>query len=354
MTENNFKRKLTAILSADVVGYSRLMGEDEESTVRSLNKYKELIFNLVGKNNGRVIDSPGDNVLAEFASVVDAVRCGVQAQEDLKGHNDELPPDKKMEFRIGIHTGDVIHDGDRIYGDGVNVAARIESLADSGGICISRTAYDQVKDKVNIDYDYLGEYEVKNIKEPVRVYKVLMGAKTPDKIAEDKKNVRGKSIKRNIVIATIIIIAVILVWRFSPSVHIKVEPESIGTEQATTPEVKEAPKTIAVMPFTDHSPKEDQAKFALGLSEEIITAIDYIPGLRVIGSTSSFSPILKNKTIKEKGSELGADHILEGSVSKDGNSLRILTRLISAEDGSSLWTETYTGEFKDIFSIYKD
>ena len=140
MSQEDYKRKLTAILSADVVGYSRLMGEDEERTVRTLNKYKELIFNLVDKNNGRTIDSPGDNVLAEFASVVDTVKCAVQVQEDLKGHNNELSPNRKMEFRIGIHTGDVIQDGDRIYGDGVNIAARIESLADPGGICISQSS----------------------------------------------------------------------------------------------------------------------------------------------------------------------------------------------------------------------
>ena len=216
MTTEDFKRKLTAILSADVVGYSRLMSEDEESTVLTLKKYKEIIFSLVEKNNGRVIDSPGDNVLAEFTSVVDAVRCGVQIQEDLKAQNDELSPDRKMEFRIGVHTGDVIQDGERIYGDGVNVAARIESLADPGGICLSRTAYEQVKKKLNYEYEHLGEYEVKNIDEPVNVYKVLMVSKTMDEVVEEKKTHSGKSLIRNIAII-IIIIAGLLVWRFPPS-----------------------------------------------------------------------------------------------------------------------------------------
>ena len=156
MNQERVKRKLSAILSADVAGYSRLMRDDEEATVRTLNKYKEMIFGLIERHNGRLVDSPGDNLLAEFASVVDAVGCAVQIQKHLKENNEGLPLNRKMEFRIGINTGDVIQDGDRIYGDGVNVAARIESLADAGEICISRTAYDQVKRKMDIDYEYLG------------------------------------------------------------------------------------------------------------------------------------------------------------------------------------------------------
>jgi class 3 adenylate cyclase len=197
MNTEDFKRKLTAIFSADVVGYSRLMGEDEETTVRTLNKYKQMIFGFIERHNGRVIDSPGDNVLAEFSSVVDAVRCGVQIQEDLKANNEGLPENRRMEFRIGINTGDVIQDGDRIYGDGVNVAARIESLADPGGICLSRTAYDQVKKNLKVEYEYLGEYEVKNIDEPVRVYKVLMDS-IPNDIKKDLRQHKPASQERDV------------------------------------------------------------------------------------------------------------------------------------------------------------
>jgi len=174
MSTEGFKRKLSAILSADVAGYSRLMRDDEEATVHTLNVYKKMILILIERNQGRLVDSTGDNLLAEFASVVDAVRCAVQIQEDLKAKNEELPANSKMAFRIGLNLGDVIQEGDRIYGDGVNVAARIESLADAGGICISRSAYDQVKKKLNYKYVYLGEHQVKNIDETVRVYKVLM------------------------------------------------------------------------------------------------------------------------------------------------------------------------------------
>ena len=192
MNTKGFKRKLSAILSADVVGYSRLMGEDEEATVRTLNKYKEMIFELIERHNGRLVDSPGDNVLAEFASVVDAIKCAVQVQKELKEKNERLPTNRKMDFRIGVNIGDVIQQGDRIYGDGVNVAARIEPFADPGGICVSRTAYDQVKRKLDIEYEYLGEYEVKNIDEPVRIYRVVMEC-IPDDLLQEEESIEPVS-----------------------------------------------------------------------------------------------------------------------------------------------------------------
>ena len=169
MTTQEVKRKLVAILSADVKGYSRLMGEDEKGTVRILNAYKEVMTGLIQHHRGRVVDAPGDNVLAEFASVVDAVECAVEIQKELKTRNADLPENRKMEFRIGVNLGDVIEDGEQILGDGVNIAARLESLADAGGICISGTAFDQVRNKVDLGYKYLGEQTVKNIALPVRL-----------------------------------------------------------------------------------------------------------------------------------------------------------------------------------------
>ena len=172
MAEEGFKRKLTAILSADVEGYSRLMGEDEEATVRTLTSYRDVMATFIQQHNGKVIDSPGDNLLAEFVSVVDAVQCAVAVQKEINARNVELPEDRRMQFRIGINLGDVIQEEDRIYGDGVNIAARIESLADAGGICISGSAYDQIGKKFPFGYEYLGEQTVKNIEKPVRVYRV--------------------------------------------------------------------------------------------------------------------------------------------------------------------------------------
>src|SRR5512139_1320818 len=174
MPTQDVKRKLVAILSADVKGYSRLMGEDEEATVRTLNSYKEVMTNLIQQHRGRVVDAPGDNVLAEFGSVVDAVECAVGIQKELKTRNADLPENRKMEFRIGVNLGDVIEDGEQILGDGVNIAARLESLSKAGGICISGTVYDQVENKLSLEYEYLGEQAVKNIAKPVGVYRVLM------------------------------------------------------------------------------------------------------------------------------------------------------------------------------------
>jgi len=186
MEKKKVTRKLRAILSVDVQGYSRLMGDDEVATVETITEYRETISSLATQYNGRVVDSPGDNILAEFASVVDAVQCAVEIQNILKAKNEDLPENRRMVFRIGVNLGDVIQEGDRIYGDGVNIAARIESLADGGGICISGTAYDQIENKLALGYNFIGEHTVKNIAKPVRVYKVPMDTKGVAKKGESK------------------------------------------------------------------------------------------------------------------------------------------------------------------------
>ena len=167
MADEGFKRKLAAILSADVVGYSRLMGEDEEATVRTLTAYREVLATLILQHNGKVLDSPGDNLLAEFASVVDAVQCAVAIQKEINSRNNELPENRRMQYRIGINLGDVIQEMNRIYGDGVNIAARLEGLAEPGGICISKTAFDHIESKMPYGYEFLGDQKVKNIAKPV-------------------------------------------------------------------------------------------------------------------------------------------------------------------------------------------
>ena len=188
MSKSKYKRKLTAILSADVVGYSRLMGDDEEFTIQILNTYRNLMTTLIEDSSGSVVDAVGDNLLAEFTSVVDAVQCAVAIQTRLKIQNDKLAVSRHMLFRIGINIGDVIQEKDRIYGDGVNIAARIESLTEPGGVCISRGTYDHVKKKLDFGYEYIGEHAVKNISDPVRVYKVLMEPKDAGKRIKFKAN----------------------------------------------------------------------------------------------------------------------------------------------------------------------
>jgi adenylate cyclase len=187
MEKKGFHRKLTAILSADVAGYSRLMQDDETATVTTLESYKQAFYDLIKQHRGRVVDSPGDNLLAEFASVVDAVQCAVAVQKEFHAHNAELPENRRMLFRIGVNLGDVIEEGDRIYGDGVNIAARLESLAEPGGICVSKTAFDQIETKLPMGYEYLGEQPVKNIAKPVGAYRVVLESRITEKKATVEK-----------------------------------------------------------------------------------------------------------------------------------------------------------------------
>jgi len=190
--EQKVTRKLTAILSADVKGYSLLMSDDEIHTIQTLKAYRSLMSKLIELHSGRVVDNPGDNLLAEFSSAVDAVECAVEIQKKLKKENARYVVDNRLEFRIGINIGDVVQDDDRIYGSGVNVAARIENLADAGGVCISRSTYDQIKNKLELDTEYLGEHQVKNIEDPVRVYRVLMGADAPKPLVEEELELPDK------------------------------------------------------------------------------------------------------------------------------------------------------------------
>jgi adenylate cyclase len=347
MSEERVKRKLSAILSADVVGYSRLMGEDEVSTVRTLEAYRKVMSDLIEQFRGRVVDSPGDNLLSEFSSVVDAVQCAVEIHEIIRAKNEELPEDRRMLFRIGVNLGDVIEEGDRIYGDGVNIAARLEGLAEAGGICISGSAHEQIKNKLALGYEYIGEHTVKNIAEPLKVYKVPMGPKAATRKEGDEKKGKLKNwqgIALGAAGAIIVVIAALSIWHFS------------FRQAPIVTDVEEAPKTIAVLPFEDLSPEKDQEYFVDGLSEEILNCLAQIPNLTVIAKTSSFSFKGKDKTIQEIASVLGVDHILEGSVRKAGNALRITAQLVKAVDGSHLWSKTYDRELevKEIFAVQEN
>ena len=220
MATQDFKRKLTAILSADVKGYSRLMGEDEEATVRTITAHRKVITSVIEKYRGRVVDSPGDNILAEFVSVVDAVQSAVEIQEVIRAKNAELPDDRKMEFRIGINLGDVIQEGERIYGDGVNIAARVEGLADPGGICISGSAYEQIESKSALGYDYIGEHTVKNIVRPIRVYRVPTGPEKLQQVTEEKKPAPSwQRAAIAVVIALLVVAGGVAIWKSYPTFY---------------------------------------------------------------------------------------------------------------------------------------
>ena len=301
MTEERAKRKLTAILSADVKGYSRLMGEDEVGTVQMLKEYREIMARFIQKNGSDLVDSPGDNLLAEFASVVDATQSAVEVQKKLNLINSDLPENKRMEFRIGINLGDVIEDGKRIYGDGVNIAARVEALAREGGICVSGSVFDQIEGKIPLDFEYLGEQTVKNIKRPVRVYRIC--------VESEKKFVFEKE-----------------------------------------PELPDKP-SIAVLPFENMSGDPSKEYFSDGLTEEIITGLSKIPRLFVIARNSTFTYKGKAVKVQQVSREMGAKYVLEGSVRSAAERVRITAQLIDGTTGQHLWADRYDRELKDIFAI---
>ena len=346
MSVQEVKRKLAAILSADVKGYSRLMGEDEEWTLRTLNTYKQVMRSLIQQYRGRVVNAPGDNVLAEFASVVDAVQCAVETQQVLRARNALLPENRRMEFRIGINLGDVIEEGDSIYGDGVNIAARLEGLAEAGGICISESAYQQIENKLPLKYEYLGEHEVKNITKPVRVYRAQIESGEP---SHAKVKVEGKNRKYLTIAATVVVIfAAAAVWQFvlRPS-HRAVEKADPKKMAYPLPEKP----SIAVLPFANMSDDPKQEFFSDGITEEIITALSKTPRIFVIARNSTFTYKGKTVRVKQVAEELGVRYVLEGSVRKAENHVRVTAQLIDALTGKHLWAERYDRDLKELFAI---
>jgi len=302
----HIERKLAAILSADVKGYSRLMGEDEVATIRTLTTYREVMGALIRQYHGRVVDSPGDNLLAEFASVVDAVQGAMEIQRTLKARNADLPAPRRMEFRIGLNLGDVVVEGERIYGDGVNIAARLEGLADGGGICISGSVYEQVESKLALTYEYMGEQTVKNIGKPVRAYRVreLTDVSPPAKPTEKP-----------------------------PPLPLPAKP------------------SLAVLPFTNMSSDAEQEYFSDGITEDLITDLSKISGLFVISRNSVFTYKGKAMKVEQVGQELGVRYVLEGSIRKAGNRVRITAQLIDATSGFHTWAERYDRDLQDIFAV---
>jgi adenylate cyclase len=349
MADEGFKRKLTAIFSADVAGYSRLMAEDETATVKTIASYREIMTSLIKQHRGRVVDSPGDNMLAEFSSVVDAVQCAVAVQNEIQTRNAELPNNRKMEFRIGINLGDVIDEEDRIYGDGVNIAARLEALADPRGICVSKTAFDQIGTKLPLGYEYLGEQSVKNIPKPVGAYRVLMKPDAAGKVIGEKRFL-GR-ISRRTALAAIITLAVVagslIGWNIYLQQSKKVEPASVEKMALPLPDIP----SIAVLAFDNLSGDPSQEYFSDGIAEEIITALSNVGELFVIARNSSFSYKGKPVKIQQISEELGVRYVLEGSVRRSGDRVRVTAQLIDAIKGQHLWAKSYDRDLKDIFEI---
>jgi TolB-like protein/class 3 adenylate cyclase/Flp pilus assembly protein TadD len=349
MATQGVKRKLTAILSADVEGYSRLMEEDEAVTVETLTAYRETISSLIQQHRGRVVDSPGDNLLAEFASVVDAVQGAVEIQELLKAKNAELPENRRMQFRIGINLGDVIEEGHRIYGDGVNIASRIEALADPGGICIAMSVYNQIKKKLVLDYEDLGEHTAKNISEPIRVYRVPLGREAAAvRVGAVKKAKLRRWQWATLAVAMVIIIVVgALVIQYYVLRPAPIEPASLESMAVPLPDKP----SIAVLPFDNISGDPEQEYFSDGMTDDIITDLSKISDLFVVARNSVFKYKGQPVDVNKVGRELGVRYVLEGSVRIAENMVRINAQLIDTTTGGHLWAERYEGPLDNIFSL---
>jgi len=299
------QRRLAAIVATDVVGYSRLVRADEEGTIAALKALRaDLIDPKLAEHNGRIVKLMGDGMLAEFPSVVDAVRAAVATQAALAEHNGDLPEDKRLKFRVGINLGDVVIDGDDIHGDGVNVAARLEAMAEPGGICISGMVYEGVRDRIDEPFDDLGEQEVKNIARPVRV------------------------------------------WKWSPTASGKA-----GRVTSEEPLPLPDKPSIAVLPFDNMSGDPEQEYFSDGMTEDIITALSRLRWLFVIARNSSFTYKGRAVDVKEVGHEMGVRYVLEGSVRKSGQRVRVTAQLIEADTGNHIWAERYDRELTDIFDL---
>ncbi|HJU16761.1 MAG TPA: adenylate/guanylate cyclase domain-containing protein [Stellaceae bacterium] len=306
MPEQRVVRRLVAILVADVAGYSRMMGVDEEGTHQRLKAHLEqLVEPKIKEHRGRTVKNTGDGFLSEFASVVDAVRCAVEIQSGMRARERDVPDGRCILFRIGINLGDVIVEEHDIFGDGVNVAARLETLAEPGGICISRVVRDQVRDKLDIAFEDMGEQQVKNIARPVRVYRVR-GADAADKISS------------------------------APAVSVLPLPDK---------------PSVAVLPFTNMSGDPEQEFFADGIAEDVITALSRFPALFVIARNSSFIYKGRAVDVKQVGRELGVRYVLEGGLRKSGNRIRVTAQLVEAETGRHVWAERYDRDLADIFAL---
>jgi adenylate cyclase len=346
MENIGIQRKLKAIFSADVQGYSRLMGDDDEHTVETITAYRETIGQLIENHHGRVVDAPGDNILAVFDSSLSAIQSAIEIQRLLETENGKLPDNRRMNFRIGINLGDILHKDDRIYGDGVNIAARIENLADPGGICISRGVYEQVDGKLDIGFSDLGSHQVKNIKKPVNIYKVLKDPNDTNALVGAPK---AKTPIRPWMIVVILTLTTLLggvgIWyqRQRPSF----EPASVDRMAYPLPEKP----SIAVLPFETYSDDAQLDFFAKGLTEDLTASLSKEPDLFVISRNSTTTYKGKAIDIKQVAEEQGVQYVLEGSVQEAEDKLRITVQLLDAVKGRHLWAERFDREKKDIFAL---
>ncbi|MHC4932604.1 MAG: adenylate/guanylate cyclase domain-containing protein, partial [Planctomycetota bacterium] len=341
------ERKLAAILSADVVGYSRLMADDEAATIRTVTAYREQIATLVREHRGRVVDSPGDNLLAEFPTALDAVKAAVEIQRVIGARNADLPQERRMEFRIGVHLGDITVERERVYGDGVNIAARLEGLAEAGGICISATVHEQVRSKLEVGFTDLGDHTVKNIPDRVHVYRVQPRSR-PAESAPRAPGLEGRSrrwLPLAAGIALLTLVALAVWWRFSAAPPRAPLPTAIA----------DPIRSIAVLPLDNLTGDPEQEYFVAGMHEALISSLARIgTGLRVISRTSAVQIGREGRTVPEIGAQLGVDGVIEGSAMREGDRVRVTVQLIDARSDHHLWARSYDREFSSALALTRE
>jgi TolB-like protein/class 3 adenylate cyclase len=339
-------RRLAAILAADVVGYSRLMEADEVGTLAALKAHREqLIDPMISEHDGRIVKLTGDGVLVEFGSVVNAVTCALAIQNGMDARNEDVTADRRLVLRIGVHLGDVMIEGDDLYGDGVNVAARLEGLAEPGGICISQQAVDQVETKLDLACEDMGAQQVKNITRPIHAWRVRSEGAARPRPATKRRKVGGAGLIGSAVVVILVAVGAIVVLWQPP----KPDSEPVAGSGTTAP-LPDKP-SIAVLPFENISDDPEQEYFADGMTEDLITDLSKISNLTVISRTSTSGYKGRKIDIREVGEALNIRYVIEGSVRKAGEQVRINAQLIDATSGGHLWAERYDGDLADIFAL---
>ena len=357
MEQRHIQRKLAAILAADVAGYSRLMGADEEGTLAGLKAHRRtLVDPKIREHRGKIIKTTGDGMLVEFASAVDAVRCAVEVQRGMADRNAGVPQAKRIEFRIGINLGDIIHDDNDIFGDGVNVAARLEALAEPGGICVSQGVRDPVRDKLGFTFEDMGEQTVKNIARPIPTFRVRFeGAEPPDRAAAAFRRPRHRNVvtASGIGLAAVCAVAIIALafWPHHAPLPIPAQP-AVATQTAPLP-LPDKP-SMAVLPFTNIGGDAKQERLADGITEDVITDLSRYRDLFIIASNSVFTYKGKAVNVQQVGRELGVRYVLEGSIQTSGDRVRVTAQLIEAATDVHVWSERYDRPLDNIFDLQNE
>jgi adenylate cyclase len=349
-------RRLTAILAADVAGYSRLMGADEEGTHERLRAHlRELVDPKIGEHRGRIVKNTGDGLLAEFASVVDAVRCAVEIQRGMIDREPEVPEERRIKFRIGVNLGDVIAEEEDIFGDGVNVAARLEALAEPGGICISRVVRDQIRDKLPYPFEDKGEQSVKNLARPVRVYALRTQGVADPRASNPPIVPRRRTTALAAIAAAFaaVLVFAAIAWWVWPATKPSTSP-AVAVATSIAPPLAAPRLSIVVLPFVNLSNDPDQQYFADGITEDLTTDLSRLPGMFVISRNTAFTYRNKPVDTKQIGRELGVHYVLEGSVQRSGSQVRVNTQLIDAATDRHLWAERFDRDMGDLFAVQNE